>query len=107
MANQKGTKWVIGVSSIALFTALVGFTSKNSNTYIAATNSVATSQTNQTSQTSAQDELTNQWMNSGQNDTNSSFNNNSNSSTSDSLSVNSSNTLSQGRSSGHMRTQAS
>jgi hypothetical protein len=60
MANHKGTKWVVGLSSVALFTTLIGFTNKNSDTHLAAPNSVATNQTNQTSQTSAQDELTNQ-----------------------------------------------
>jgi hypothetical protein len=77
---------------------LIGFTNKNSDTHFATSNSVATDQTNQTS---AQDELTNQWMNSGQNDTNSSINN-SNGST-----ANGSNNGPQGRASRPMRTQAS
>jgi hypothetical protein len=91
MANQKGTKWVVGLSSVALFTALIGFTNKNSDTHFAPSNSVASDQTNQTS---AQDELTNQWMNSAQNDTNSSA-------------ANDSSSTSQGRSSRPLRTQAS
>ncbi|QYR21282.1 hypothetical protein KZ483_26980 [Paenibacillus sp. sptzw28] len=105
MANNIWSKWLIGLSSVALFTGFVGFASKNSESL---TQTEKLSSSSGTVQTSTQDELSNQWM--SDNQSSSSYggtNNDSGSDMNSDSSVNNQGSGSQGNFTGRMRTQGS